>query len=53
MQEVLRELDTEKLIGTYGQYFKYIEFAVYCRGYEAENYDAFYQTLNGIRPAVV
>ena len=37
----------------YGQYFKYIEFAVYCWNYETENYDAFYQTLNGIRPAVL
>ena len=29
----------------YGQYFKYIEFAVYCRDYETENYDAFRQTF--------
>lgn len=33
----------------YGQYFKYIEFAVYCRDYETENYDAFRQTLCGRR----
>ena len=31
------------------QYFKYIEFAVYCRDYETENYDAFRQTLCGRR----
>ena len=29
----------------YGQYFKYIEFAVYCRDYETENYDAFKSVL--------
>ena len=29
----------------YGQYFKYIEFAVYCRDYETENYEAFRQTF--------
>ncbi|MBR6030274.1 MAG: TIGR02452 family protein [Clostridia bacterium] len=29
----------------YAQYFSYIEFAVYCRGYETENYDAFRETL--------
>ena len=29
----------------YGQYFKYVEFAVYCRDYETENYDAFRQTF--------
>lgn len=33
----------------YGQYFKYIEFAVYCRDYETENYNAFRQTLCGQR----
>ncbi|MBQ9211442.1 MAG: TIGR02452 family protein [Clostridia bacterium] len=30
----------------YGQYFKYIEFAVYCRDYETENYDAFRKTFS-------
>ena len=29
----------------YGQYFKYVEFAVYCRDYETENYDAFKSVL--------
>ena len=29
----------------YGQYFSYIEFAVYCRDYESENYTAFLGTI--------
>ncbi len=31
----------------YGHYFKYIEFAVYCRDHETENYDAFRQIFAG------
>lgn len=31
----------------YGQYFKYVEFAVYCRDDETENYDAFRETFAG------
>ena len=30
----------------YGQYFSYIEFAVYCRDYETANYNAFQATLD-------
>ena len=29
----------------YGQYFNYVEFAVYCRPDESRNYDAFHQTI--------
>ena len=31
----------------YGQYFSYVEFAVYCRPDETRNYDAFRQTFGG------
>lgn len=31
----------------YGQYFSYVEFAVYCRADETRNYDAFRQTFGG------
>ena len=29
----------------YGGYFKYVEFAIYCRDWETENYDAFQKEL--------
>ena len=33
----------------YGQYFRYIEFAVYCRQDEPRNFDAFRETFSGIK----
>ena len=39
-REVLKE---------YGQYFKLVEFAVYCKGHETVNYDAFRRVLTGQR----
>ena len=32
-------------LAEYGKYFDEIEFAVYCRGYETGNYDAFRRIL--------
>lgn len=34
-------------VAEYGQYFKYIEFAVYCHSNETENYDAFKSVIGG------
>lgn len=34
-----------KLTGEYQKYFDTIEYAVFCRGYETENYDAFYRVF--------
>ena len=33
------------VLAEYGKYFDEIEFAVYCRGYETGNYDAFRRIL--------